>query len=99
MEKIVPGRQKHDKQFCHNVWIHDDLNCSSLESAVMQRIRPIFTGYILVTPPSPAVKSLIDILNSPLRMADFLRQLLYEYPEIADSLQNALHGSDLRAAS
>ncbi|PIO76738.1 ABC transporter, ATP-binding protein [Teladorsagia circumcincta] len=99
MEKIVPGRQKHDKQFCHDVWIHDDLNCSSLESAVMQRIRPIFTGYILVTPPSPAVKRLIDTLNGPLRITDFLRQLLYQYPEIADSLQNALHGSDLRAAS
>ncbi|KAK5973565.1 ATP-binding cassette sub-family A member 1, partial [Trichostrongylus colubriformis] len=99
MEKIVPGHQKHDKQFCHDVWVHDDLNCSSLESAMMQRVRPLFTGYILVTPPSPAVNKLIDILNNPLRMVDFMRQELYKYPEIANSLQNALYGSDLRPAS
>ncbi|KAK6046706.1 hypothetical protein COOONC_15789, partial [Cooperia oncophora] len=76
-----------------------DLNCSSMESAVMQRLRPLFTGYILVTPPSPAVEELIDKLNNPLRMADFIRQSLYAYPEIADSLQEALYESDLRAAS
>ncbi|VDO43310.1 unnamed protein product [Haemonchus placei] len=58
IEKIVPGQQKHEKQFCHDVW-----------------------------------------LNNPLRMADFVRQQLYKYPEIADNLQTGLYGSDLRAAS
>ncbi|XGW19518.1 hypothetical protein V3C99_003397 [Haemonchus contortus] len=99
IEKIVPGQQKHEKQFCHDVWVRDDLNCTSLESAVLQRLRPLFSGYILVTPPSPAVNELIDILNNPLRMADFVRQQLYKYPEIANNLQTALYGSDLRAAS
>ncbi|EPB71818.1 ABC transporter, ATP-binding protein [Ancylostoma ceylanicum] len=61
IEKIVPGRQEHDKQFCHGVWVRDDLNCSALESAFMQRLRPLFIGYILVTPPSPVVEEMIDM--------------------------------------
>ncbi|EYB99829.1 hypothetical protein Y032_0119g792 [Ancylostoma ceylanicum] len=99
IEKIVPGRQEHDKQFCHGVWVRDDLNCSALESAFMQRLRPLFIGYILVTPPSPVVEEMIDMLNNPLRFLGFLRQKLYEYPELSDNLQDAFYQSDLRAAS
>ncbi|KAK6729080.1 hypothetical protein RB195_006248 [Necator americanus] len=99
IEKIVPGQQEHDKRFCHGVWVRDDMNCSSLESAVMQRLRPILTGYILVAPQSPVVEEMIDILNNPLRLLDFLRKKLYEYPELSDNLQSAFYESDLRAAS
>ncbi|KJH53200.1 ABC transporter, ATP-binding protein [Dictyocaulus viviparus] len=99
IRSVVPGEQKHDKQFCNNVWIRDDLNCSSLETALVQQLRPLFTGYILVTPPSPIVKEMIDILNKPLRMISFLRQKLYEYPELSENLQNAFYQSDLRAAT
>ncbi|VDM66124.1 unnamed protein product, partial [Strongylus vulgaris] len=99
IEKIVPGKQEHDKQFCHGVWVQDDLNCSSLESALMQKLRPLLTGYILVTPPSPVVEEMIDVLNNPLRLADFIRQKFYEYPEIADDLQTAFYNSELRAAT
>ncbi|KAJ1356355.1 hypothetical protein KIN20_014056 [Parelaphostrongylus tenuis] len=81
IETVVPGKQQRGKQYCHGVRIHDDLNCSSLEVAVMQRLR------------------LIDILNRPLRIVDFLRQKLFEYPESSGNLQNALYRSDLRAAS
>lgn len=41
-----------------------DLNCSALDTAVMQRLRPLFTGYILVTPPSPVVKRMVDMVGS-----------------------------------
>ncbi|WKX91016.1 hypothetical protein Q1695_009675 [Nippostrongylus brasiliensis] len=99
LDEVIPGKKQHDKHFCGDVWIRDDLNCSGLDTALMQRIRPLFTGYILVTPPSPAVKRMIETLSNPLRMVDFLRQQFFEYPAIADNLQNALYASDFRAAS
>ncbi|VDL72021.1 unnamed protein product [Nippostrongylus brasiliensis] len=66
LDEVIPGKKQHDKHFCGDVWIRDDLNCSGLDTALMQRIRPLFTGYILVTPPSPAVKRMIAMVSSAL---------------------------------
>ncbi|CAI4221781.1 unnamed protein product [Auanema sp. JU1783] len=100
IEQVVPGQdKKHDKQFCKNVPVHEDLNCSSLENAVLRRLRPIFQGYILVSPRSSLTEELVDMLNIPLQQLDFLRRAFYIFPSIADEFQDSLYKSDLHNAS
>ncbi|VDK64160.1 unnamed protein product [Onchocerca ochengi] len=91
----------HEKkeQFCGSIPIHPDRNCSFLEGAVLSRIMPLISGYILLAPASPAVNAFARKMSEPLQWASLLQSSIINFNRMASPLQDALFESKLRPAS
>ncbi|CAD6190862.1 unnamed protein product [Caenorhabditis auriculariae] len=96
---VTPGSSGSTNGTCFEVPMHQELNCSQLEGSLLLKFQPIFSGYILVTPRNPATERLVERLNRPLKLVEYIRNLLYYFPEQAVNLQWAMHNSDLWPAS
>ncbi|CAB3408775.1 unnamed protein product [Caenorhabditis bovis] len=96
---VSPGKQQHKNGTCSPVNYHREMNCSQLEGSLMTAMRPVLQGYILVTPENNATRKMVEILNEPLKIAEYVRNLMYYYPSESNNLQDALHNSDLWPAS
>lgn len=94
IQRVTPG-QGGSTGDCEPINMHPGLNCSILEGPLLSAYAPIFSGYILVTPDTPATRKLVEKLNNPMQLIEYLRNLLYFYPQQAAPLQEALHDSDL----
>ncbi|CAI2315669.1 unnamed protein product [Caenorhabditis sp. 36 PRJEB53466] len=99
IQTVTPGKEQERNSTCAPVPFHSDMNCSSLESPILMKVRAALSGYILVTPDNAATRRVIDRLNQPLRDLEYIRNLLYSYPSEALTLQDRLHSSDLWPAS
>ncbi|VDO43885.1 unnamed protein product, partial [Onchocerca flexuosa] len=91
----------HEKkeQFCGFIPIHPDKNCSFLEGAVLSRIMPLISGYILLAPASPAVNAFARKMSEPLQWVSLLQSSIINFNRMASPLQDALFESKLRPAS
>ncbi|CAL2029810.1 unnamed protein product [Caenorhabditis brenneri] len=99
IQTVTPGREQEKNSTCSPIPYHNDMNCSSLESPILMKVRAALSGYILVTPDNPATRRVVERLNVPLRDVEYLRNLLYSWPSDALEFQNRLHASDLWPAS
>ncbi|CDO41153.1 ABC transporter domain-containing protein [Caenorhabditis elegans] len=99
IQTVTPGKEQEKNSTCTPVPHHQDMNCSSLESPILMKVREALSGYILVTPDNPVTRRVVDRLNIPLRDIEHLRNLLYTYPSDALEFQDRLHASDLWPAS
>ncbi|EGT46418.1 hypothetical protein CAEBREN_29987 [Caenorhabditis brenneri] len=99
IQTVTPGREQEKNSTCSPIPYHNDMNCSSLESPILMKVRAALSGYILVTPDNPATRRVVERLNVPLRDVEYLRNLLYSWPSDALEFQNRLHSSDLWPAS
>ncbi|PAV58364.1 hypothetical protein WR25_00690 [Diploscapter pachys] len=98
IEKVVPGEESDQNKTCLNVTVHHQ-NCSSMNSFFLRQLKPMLQGYILVTPDNSAVRELVNLLNEPLRLFAYVRDQLFDYPEMAPDLQLALQNSQLNKAA
>lgn len=99
IQTVTPGKEEERNSTCTPVPYHSDMNCSSLESPILMKVRAALSGYILVTPDNPATRRVVERLNEPMRDLEYVRNLLYGYPSEALELQDRLHASDLWPAS
>ncbi|UMM11669.1 hypothetical protein L5515_000839 [Caenorhabditis briggsae] len=99
IQNVTPGKEQEKNSTCSPVPYHNDMNCSSLESPILMKVRAALSGYILVSPDNPATRRVVERLNVPLRDVEHIRNLLYSYPSDALEFQDRLHASDLWPAS
>jgi hypothetical protein len=57
--------------------------------------KALIQGYIVVTPDTPLVRSLIEPLNAPFRYANLLRDLAVDLESLSMSLQDAAARSEM----
>ncbi|CAJ0963995.1 unnamed protein product, partial [Mesorhabditis belari] len=94
--RLTPGRDDTGNQtHCYNVKLHDDLECSQLESQAIRQLRPMLSGYILVSPDAPVVRDLVKKLEDPLRQWQRLLDTLKEMGGTSNAFQGVLHESTL----
>ncbi|KAF1768985.1 hypothetical protein GCK72_000798 [Caenorhabditis remanei] len=99
IQTVTPGKEQEKNSTCTPIPYHNDMNCSSLESPILMKVRAALSGYILVTPDNPATRRVVERLNLPLRDVEHIRNLLFNYPSDALEFQDRLHASDLWPAS
>ena len=59
----------------------------------------MFNGHILVTPDTPITRELVRRLNQPLLRLNYFRDLIADFVQASDSLQDAISQSDLERAA
>jgi hypothetical protein len=94
MQKLLPSYTSNGKTMCENIIVDDFGDCSNSFLSLMY-LKSIMQGYILVTPDTPLVRSIIDDLNNPLRYTNLLRDLLVDIDRVSMDMQDEIGRSRL----
>lgn len=108
IQGALPSHKISSKTVCGNITVHERkwfrLPISITVSLVghcannllnFKMAKFMIQGYILVTPDTPLVRSLIEPLNKPLQYANLLRDMAVDLKDISMDLQDELARSDL----
>ncbi|CAJ0584189.1 unnamed protein product, partial [Mesorhabditis spiculigera] len=96
VSNLTPGHDQGTNQtHCGDIKLHDDLACSELESQAIRQLRPLLSGFILVTPDNIATRQLVEKLEAPLREMQKLMDTVKQLAGISGPFQKVLHDSQL----
>jgi hypothetical protein len=93
IQKNLPSQKSNEKNVCGNITVGQ---CSNNYFNFMHA-KSLFQGYILVTPDTPLVRSIIDDLNKPLRYANLVHDLIVDMDRVSIDMQNEMGRSSLTA--
>jgi hypothetical protein len=88
LQTSLPSHKSNGRTICENITVRELRDCSNFPS--LMHAKSILQGYILVTPDTPLVRSIIDDLNKPLRYANLLRDLLVDIDQVSINMQNQM---------
>lgn len=86
---LMPSQKQTEKGVCGNITVNNIGQCP-VNLLNFKEAKFLMQGYILVTPDTPLVRSLIDSLDKPLRYANLLRDLLVDMNQVSIEMQNEI---------
>uniref|UniRef100_A0A158R5Z6 ABC transporter domain-containing protein n=1 Tax=Syphacia muris TaxID=451379 RepID=A0A158R5Z6_9BILA len=60
LRQQTPTLISPNNQSCGSIPIHLNSNCSFMNQPLLQQLKPVLTGYILISPDAPVIRQLVD---------------------------------------
>ncbi|KAI6203529.1 ATP-binding cassette sub-family A member 1 [Aphelenchoides besseyi] len=98
IQDAMPSETRSGKEVCGNITVHE-LNHCSHNILNFKMARSMIQGYILVSPDTPLVRSIIEPLNEPFRYLNLLRDMTVDLNNLAFDLQDEMAASNLSVAA
>lgn len=89
IQNSLPSQKTSGKTVCGNITVHELGHCSN-NLLNFKLAKFMIQGYILVTPDTPLVRSLIDPLNKPLRYANLLHDIAVDINNVSMQMQDEM---------
>jgi hypothetical protein len=85
----LPSHTSNGKTVCGNITVHELGHCAN-NLLNFKQAKFMVQGYILVSPDTPLVRSLVDSLNKPLRYANLLHDLAVDMNRVSMDMQDEI---------
>ncbi|KAI6229042.1 ATP-binding cassette sub-family A member 1 [Aphelenchoides fujianensis] len=98
IQNAMPAASREGQEVCGKIVVNDLAHCSH-NILNFKMARALIQGYILVTPDTPLVRSLIEPLNTPFKHVNLLRDMTVDLNNLAFDLQDEMAASNLHLVS